>query len=233
MEVLGTISSVIAIIEATSKSYKAIKAIRDLPEAFDTVGKHLEIARRLLSEIQAESQDNERSTLNRAQDDELSLIMEECRSKAEALEKIFHHLEEKCNKFEESALVWKDRFKNIYKAFLKGIKANRVESLMADLWKSIERLAVIKIIGMDDSVQRDAKGAIQDLEEVEPSLDDSEFDVGGLQATQQNYAGATGTQTNFSGGKDNIVNSGNLTGDFAGGIFTNFHYGGKTTSMGG
>ncbi|KAF3808716.1 hypothetical protein GCG54_00010905 [Colletotrichum gloeosporioides] len=224
MEVFGVLSSVITIVEATSKSYKGIKKIRGLPEAFDTVGQQLNRVKRLLGQIYDQSKSRGASEIDKAQADLLSLTVEECRAKAEALAKVFHDLEEKCNKFEESACVWKDKFNDIYRALLKGSKANRVESLMEDLWKSLQRLSTIEIIGTSNTLKGDAASAIQDLEEVEPSLDDSEFDMG-FQPTQKVGAGATGTQTNVKG-NDNIFNYGNLPGDFAGSRIDNVHYGG-------
>ncbi|KAI8204574.1 hypothetical protein K4K54_004827 [Colletotrichum sp. SAR 10_86] len=222
MEVLGAISSVVAIVEATVNSYKAIKKIRDRPEAFNTVGQQLRSVRDLLNEIHDKTKDND-SAIKTAQNEEFIRGVKECQTKAEALENIFRHLEEKCNNSEESERVWPDHFKNIYKALLKGSKANRVETLMADLWKGIERLAVIKIIGMSDPVQRNVKSAIQYLEEDDPSLDDSEFDSTGIHATQNIATGGTGTQNNVRG-DNNIFNSGS----FSGGKFGTFNnYGGK------
>ncbi|KAK7458555.1 ankyrin repeat protein [Colletotrichum acutatum] len=225
MDVLGAISSVITIIDTASNSFEALRKIQDRPAAFDTVGHQLSVVSNLLHDILDKAESNN-SAIETDTNDEYLKGVRECQAKAIALKEVFHHLEEEYNKAEDSERVWTDHFKNIYKAFMRGQKTNRVENLMADLWKCIERMAVIKIIGMGKPVQRNVDSAMKALEKNQPSLDDSEFDVGGFQANQQISPGATGTQNNIKG-NDNIVNSGNPSGEFAGSRIGTVHYGGK------
>lgn len=204
MDPLNIIASVIAICGAITKTYETIDKITGLPKAFDQVQKDLPFVRNILDRAQ------ERLNNSEPTDDQRKAILavaKPCDDKAKELKRIFDELETKC-KQDQDVKSWA-RVRLLYREALRGVKAHRVESLMNDILKGVEKLAWNEVFRL--AMQEDLEGiqkAIEELSKVQPSLDDSEFDtIGTIHAGQTVAQGATAQQNN-SQGHDNTFNSG-------------------------
>ncbi|KAF3902587.1 hypothetical protein ABW21_db0207830 [Orbilia brochopaga] len=219
MDPLSVVASTIAIVQALSKTYEIIKKTAGLPGAFEEVSQQLPIVDHTLR--------NARSRLRRGPDptDEeeavIIAILKPCQEKLEKLKQIFEKLQEKCQ-HDGGPTIWK-KMQGTYHRVLAGAKANRVETLMEDILKSIKMLAlnqVFKLAMAQDLT--DIDNSINKIASVEPSLPDSEFEGSGTINAQQTVAsGAHGQQNNVQGG-ENTFNSGMY---IATGTGHTFHYG--------
>ncbi|KAJ0293010.1 hypothetical protein CBS470a_002211 [Colletotrichum nupharicola] len=186
MDPLSVISSTIGIIGAVASAYETIKKIQNLPKAFDEVNKNLPLVRDVLQHPSvAENSDSIREAIKT------------CHDKVELLQKIFAALEEKC-KDRDAAKTWK-RARAWYREAMRGMQADRVEGLMKEILDSMRILAMSQVFSLNDDLD-EIKEAINSLSKVEPSLDDSEMEMGAIYAQQTNRDHATGTQYNMSGG---------------------------------
>ncbi|KAH8661760.1 ankyrin repeat protein [Ilyonectria robusta] len=204
MDPLSIVASVIGIVGATTKTYETIDKITGLPKAFDQVQKDLPLVRKILERAQ------ERLNNSEPTDDQRKAILaiaKPCDDKAKELKRIFDELETKC-KEDQGAENWA-RVRVWYREALRGIKAHRVESLMEDILKGVEKLAWNEVFKL--AMQEDLEGikkAIEELSKVERSLEDSEIDTqGAIHASQTVAEGATAQMYNTQGGS-HTFNSG-------------------------
>ncbi|KAK4073270.1 hypothetical protein Purlil1_13125 [Purpureocillium lilacinum] len=196
MDPLSVIASVIAITGAIATSCKTIGNISGLPKAFRQVQNDLPLVQRILDDASQKLRGVDHTDDQR---DAIMAVAKPCLANAEKLKLIFQELESKCKQDEEAtwtrARVW-------YREAIRSLKAHRVESLMSDVLKGVEKLVWNELFRQ--ATQKDVddiKRAIKELSEVEPSLDDSELaNAGVIQASQEIRDGAKGQQNNVQGG---------------------------------
>ncbi|KAK7416538.1 hypothetical protein QQX98_005142 [Neonectria punicea] len=231
MDPLSIIASVVGIVDAITRTYETIDKITSLPEAFNKVKKGLPLVQNIL--------EGARERLNNSEptDDQRKAILaiaEPCDDNVKELKRIFDELETKC-KEDQGAKNWA-RVRVWYRDALRSIKAHRVESLMTNILKGVEKLAwneVFKLATQEDL--ESVKQVIEELSKVEPSLDDSDFDTtGAIHANQTVAEGANAQQNNTQGGSHtfNLGPSGNSgnSGTLISGVGT-LNWGEEDTSM--
>lgn len=217
MDPLSILASTLAIVGAISASYKTIRTIAGLPDAFAEVGNNLSLVEQTLTAV--------RGRLRRGpdppqeEDAAIAAKLKECEVKFAQLKKIFEALEKKCPKESASsgngtkvALPW-EKARAAYRSVLAGTKANRVETLMQSILKSIDMLARRQIF---EAATRENLKALEDaikkLSEVPPSIEDPELEgPKGITATQNVESGGRG-QLNVSHGDNNVFQSGEYVG---------------------
>ena len=157
--VVGLISGVISIIEATKTVYDAAKDAKGQPEAFRQVAARLP----LLIEILHSAEERARALNKTAQ---------------EALEPLLNLLEDKALKVKnivekvgrKDGDKWYDRYKKGVAAATKGSK---VESLMGEILKDVQVIACEKLEGTATSAQvKELEEAIKEMKELSSSLTD-------------------------------------------------------------
>ncbi|KAH6683574.1 hypothetical protein F5X68DRAFT_242445 [Plectosphaerella plurivora] len=218
-EAIGAVAGIIGLLQATSASYTIISKIIDRPKAFDIVGEHTElvlaILRRVLAQLAAQpslgqtEQDHEEDIASEK-------ILTSCKSKAEELKRIFDEINEKIKR-DQSATSWA-RVRAWYRHAVKGTKANRVETIMKEIFQGVQQLGQLQLFKL--ATQNDIgniQRAIEDLSLVEPSLPDAEFDnKHTINANQTVEPNAWGQQNIPSGGVNTFVSGKyNVTGESA------------------
>lgn len=177
--IVGLISGVISIIEATKTVYNAAKDAKGLPEAFRQVAARLP----LVIEILYSAKERIKSLDETAQDAQEEFL-ELLKKKAEKLEKIFRKVIRKDDD------KWYDRYKKALSTLGKG---DKVECLMEEILKDIQVLACERLKGTATEAQvKEIEQAIKQMNEIPPSISD---EAGGV------------VQTNRDGG-DNFANVG-------------------------
>ena len=177
--VIGLISGVISIIEATRTVYDAAKDAKGQPEAFRQVAARLPLVGEILQSAKERTQ-----TLDESAWEALKPIIKSCRAKAEDLEKLFQEVIRKDDD------KWYDRYKKAVGTLGKG---DKVECLMEGILKDIQALACERLMGTATDTQiKELEEAIKEMNEMLPSLPD---EAGGF------------TQTH-SGSGDNIGHTG-------------------------
>ncbi|KAJ6262540.1 Vegetative incompatibility protein [Drechslerella dactyloides] len=155
--VVGLISSVISIIDATKRLYDAAKDAKGQPEAFRQVAARLPLVETILQEAGSRAQ-----TLNVNKEEALKPIVESCNQKARNLKKIFKKVLKKDDD------KWFDRYKKIVSTLVKG---QRVESLMGDILKDVQMIACEAGTATDAQV-KEIDHAIEQINELPSSLQD-------------------------------------------------------------
>lgn len=140
-EVLGIISSIIAIVDATIKIYAAVADASGLPEAFRDVAKRLPLVHETLKTVQGHL--NTRTPDNESCKP-MSLVLLSCRDKATRLEDIF-----------KKAIPGPDtsRLERPILAARILTKANTVESLMDEIAKDIQLLTLNQVTKLATEAQ--------------------------------------------------------------------------------
>ena len=131
--VVGLISGVISIIEATKTVYNAVKDAKGQPEAFRQVAARLPLVITILRSAKERTH-----TLDETAQEALKSILESCKDKAENLKKIFQKVIRKDDD------KWYDRYK---KALSTPGKGDKVECLMEGILKDIQVLACERLKG--------------------------------------------------------------------------------------
>jgi hypothetical protein len=177
--VVGLISGVISIIEATKTVYDAAKDAKGQPEAFRQVAARLPLVIEILRSATERIQ-----SLDETAQEALEPILESCKAKAENLKKTFQKVIQKNDD------KWYDRYKKAVGTLGKG---GRVECLMEGILKDIQVLAYENLIGTATDAQMKELGeAINQMNEMPPSLLDE----------------ARGVIQTHTGSGDNIGHSG-------------------------
>lgn len=200
MEALSAIGSVLAVIDLIGKSYNAIDQIRKLPEAFDAVKQQLPLVENILRTLQRKVENNN-TTIDEETNRRIKDVLQACKTKADDLRGIMKQIEDKGVELEKNNTpkIWA-RFKGFYQDALKGVKGNRVESLMAYILEQVKVLALNEIFSLHEVVESLDKGLAQ-LANVDPSVPDSEFDKGSRYAHQEVHSGGRGMMNNVLGDK--------------------------------
>jgi hypothetical protein len=157
--VIGLISGVISIVEATKTEYDAIKDAKGQPEAFRQVAARLPLVNEILQSAKERSR-----TLDESTREALKPTIKSCKAKAEDLKKLFQEVIRKDDD------KWYDRYKKAVGTLGKG---DKVECLMEGMLKDIQVLACERLIGIATYTQmKELEEAIKEMNEMPPSLPD-------------------------------------------------------------
>ena len=205
--VIGLISGVISIIEATKTVYDAAKDAKGQPEAFRQVAARLPLVTAILHKAKERTQ-----TLDETAQEALEPTLESCKTKAEKLEKIFRKV------IRTDDDKWYDRYK---KAVGTLGKQGRVEGLMEGILKDIQVIACEKLMGTaTDAEVKEIKEAMKQMKDMPSSLQDETGD-----ALHQQHSGS-GDNIGATGGA--VLNLHKGTGDqYHNEIAGDAHFGGK------
>lgn len=179
--VVGLISGVISIIEATKTVYDAAKDAKGQPEAFRQVHARLVLVITILDRARERAQMADETTL-----EALEPTLESCKAKAENLNKIFQKVIRKDDD------KWYDRYK---KALSTLGNEHKVEYLMEEILKDIQVLVCERLIGTATNAQeKEIQEAINEMNEMPSSLPDEAGSV------TQNHQGSGNNNVNTGRG---------------------------------
>ena len=189
--VVGLISGVISIIEATKTVYDAAKDAKGQPEAFRQVAARLPLVIEILHSAKARAQ-----ALDETAEEALEHILKSCKAKAEKLQEIFQKVIRKDDN------KWYDRYKKALGTLGKG---DKVECLMEGILKDIQVLACERLMGTATDAQvKEIEEAIKQMNEMPSSLQDETRGV--IQANRDggdNFANVgPGTMNNYKAARD-------------------------------
>ena len=157
--VLGTIASIITIIDATQQVYDSARDAQGLPQAFREVAERLPIIRTTLASAQQSIDDQ---SLDEGAYEGVLQLAEACKEKAEKLDSIFHQA---CPSQGASDL---ERY---YKAVKILGKGHKVEDLMRRMLEDVQLLACERGLRTATGVQQEqVLQAIQDISILPPSV---------------------------------------------------------------
>lgn len=189
--VVGLISGVISIIEATKTVYDAAKDAKGQPEAFRQVAARLPLVIEILHSVKARAQ-----ALDETAEEALEHILKSCKPKAEKLQEIFQKVIRKDDN------NWYDRYKKALSTLGQG---HKVECLMEGILKDIQVLACERLMGTATDAQvKEIEEAIKQMGEMPSSLQD---ETGGVIQTNRdggdNFANmGPGTMNNYKAARD-------------------------------
>ena len=157
--IVGLISGLISIIDATKTIYDAAKDTKGQIRAFREVAARLPLVNEILHRAIERTH-----TIDESEQEALEPILESCKAKAENLEKLFQRV------IREDDDKWYDRYKKAADSLLKG---GRVESLMGEILRDIQLIACERLMGTATEVQmKELEEAINEMNEMPPSLPD-------------------------------------------------------------
>lgn len=189
-EVIGLISSVIAIIGAAKTVYDAAADAKGQPEEFGQVATRLPLIIGLL-----ESSKRGVPKLNATEQEALEAILQSCEDKAESLGKLFRRVIRKDDD------KWYERYKKAVVAVSKGKK---VESLMGEILKDVQVIVCDKLKEIATSNQVKELGeAIKEMKELPSSLQEETGFVHNGSGPQNNNTGSGSQYNNTSTGNQN------------------------------
>jgi hypothetical protein len=189
--VVGLISAVISIIEATKSVYDAAKDAKGQPEAFRQVAARLPLVIEILRSATEKIQ-----SLNETAQEPLEHIVKSCKAKAEKLHEIFQKVIRKDDD------KWYDRYKKALGTLGKG---DKVECLIEGILKDIQVLACERLMGTATETQvKEIEEAIKQMNEMPSSIPD---EAGGVIQTNRdggdNFANiGLGTMNNYKAARD-------------------------------
>jgi N-terminal domain on NACHT_NTPase and P-loop NTPases len=206
LDVIGGISAIIGIIDASIKIYDSAQKDLKLSETFKAVGRRLPI---ILDTLQTCKNHLEpiKDTIPTDVCEALEKVLEVCDEKAGRLRQIF----EKVIPGEHE--VWKKRYLKIVRRLGKG---NKVEELMASITEDVQLVVNHHAVQSAQPEQNaELKKIIKEMKSVKPSVPEEEscamsFESGGGAQTnnvnsgsgQQVNNNAPVTTQNFNSGKD-------------------------------
>lgn len=200
MDPLSVTASTLAIIQATSATYKVIQHLRGLPKEFIEVNRRLPLAEDTLRLARDQLQ-------GQALDEPSKLAMQplvtDCEERAKKLQDILEQVENGMkNTKDGSALDFYRR------SLLRLGKAHRVETLMQGILRSLDALATNRLFkAATQSQVAQLQEAIDMLSKVRSSVPDSDFEGSGAILKQSIAAGGKGYQSHYSG-QGQHINSG-------------------------
>lgn len=170
--VIGLISGVISIIEATKTIYDAAKDVKGQPETFRQVHARLVLVIEILNRARERALIVDKTT-----QEALEPILESCKVKAKNLKKIFQKVIRKDD----------DKWYNRYKKALSTLgKEYKVECLMEEILKDIQVLVYERLMGPATNAQlKEIQEAIKEMNEMPSSLRDE------TRGGTQNYQGSS------------------------------------------
>lgn len=193
MDPLSTIASTIAVIEAISAVYKQIKIIKGIPEAFNAVGESLPLVQNSLTKAQAHLAASSDGALK----GDIQPIVARCFKNAKTVDRIFHRIADDDDDGDNStqSASW-DKIKTKYVTLVhKLANGHRVEKLMKKIVEDVNLLGQNRLY--DTATSQELQGLIKRLNDVEPSMPDTDSGAG---PTQNVHDSATGYQYNGVGG---------------------------------
>ena len=200
--VVGLISGVISIIEATKTVYDAAKDAKGQPEAFRQVATRLPLIIQILHSAEEKAR-----VLDDTAQEALEPILESCKAKAENLKKTFQKVIRKDND------KWYDRYQKALGILGKG---GKVEYLMEGILKDTQVLTCERLMGTATDAQvKELQEAITEMKEMPSSLTDQ---AGGVVQTH------TGSGDNIGHWGSGVLNINKPTRD----IIQNYNTGGAT-----
>ncbi|KFY87014.1 hypothetical protein V500_07258 [Pseudogymnoascus sp. VKM F-4518 (FW-2643)] len=175
--VVGLISGVISIIEATKTIYDAAKDVKGQPETFRQVHARLVLVIGILNRARERALIVDKTT-----QEALEPILESCKAKAKNLQKIFQKVIRKDD----------DKWYNRYKKALSTLgKEYKVECLMEEILKDIQVLVYERLMGTATNAQlKEIQEAIKEMNEMPSSLQ------GETRGGTQNYQGSSNNNAN-------------------------------------
>jgi hypothetical protein len=182
--VLGVISSLISIIEATKKTYDAATDSHGLPSAFREVASRLPIVKNILDSAQ---QHLTHGDVDETRCNGVKSVIEACTKKAKRLNELF----DKAIPADGSSGV---------KRYLKAVKTlgkgNEIEKLMKGILEDVQLLASEHGMKIATNAQKEQiTQAIVEVSALEPSVPDEEFQDTGFSPVNL----GPGTQYNAQG----------------------------------
>ncbi|KAK3364018.1 hypothetical protein B0T25DRAFT_587633 [Lasiosphaeria hispida] len=157
-EIIGVISGVIAIIDATAKIYKTANDASGLPEAFRDVALRLPLVRKTLQTV---------SENNTTPDEEwhkaIEPVLQRCKDRAKQLEEIFNHV------VPQAGASRMERYVLATRTWGKG---DTVESLMKGILEDVQLLSSNRVAGLptETNVAAAIRKAIEEVSAISPSL---------------------------------------------------------------
>ncbi|KAF4990552.1 hypothetical protein FDECE_14331 [Fusarium decemcellulare] len=210
IEIFGLIAGILSTAEIISRAYGGIKSLQGLPKAFHVVGKRIPLMESTLRQAKDHVQDA--MDLEDGDPDALKTLLDDCYESTEKLKTIFLKI-----------LQSKDKgFLQAYRALVANMgKKGLVESLMSEILRDVATLASYRVFQTATQHQvEELKVAIEEMNQVDPSLPDSAFEekstsnthfgqghINNLYdgSTQTNVAGNSYTaQGNMSFGEQNM-----------------------------
>lgn len=153
---LGTITSIIALLETAKKAYDKVQDATHLPQAFGKINARINLATETLVEVRVRYQKNTE------EEAKIEATLQECEKDAEKLKTIYELV---CKAADSD---WYHR----YKAYVKNLVHDR-KGKVEEVWKSLlEGLEVLRGYHLfkNLSTAADVAAAIKDIQEVEDSL---------------------------------------------------------------
>ena len=195
--VVGLISGVISIIEATKTVYDAAKDAKGQPEAFRQVAARLPLVIDILRSAKARAQ-----ALDETAEEAVEHILKLCKEKAEKLQEIFQKVIRKDDD------KWYDRYKKTLSTL--G-KEDKVECLMEGILKDIQVLACERLMGTATDAQvKEIKEAINQMKEMPSSLTDEARSVVQTHSGGGDNIGHSGSGNIYAGKAHHNQNAGNV-----------------------
>ncbi|KAG5788226.1 hypothetical protein H9Q69_012707 [Fusarium xylarioides] len=196
MDPLSAIASTIAVVQAISSTYKAIKHLRGLPNEFNEVNRNLPLAKNTLDLARDQLKG---LALDESSKKALQPLVSACEEKARMLQGIFEKVEKGAKSAKDGSVL------DFYRTSLLRLgKAHRVEILMRGILKDLGALATNQLFKTaTQSQMAQLKEAIDQLSNVESSVTDSELEGPGSNI-MHNYDSATGHMSIISGQGHNI-----------------------------
>ncbi|KAL2686827.1 hypothetical protein Neosp_004369 [[Neocosmospora] mangrovei] len=188
MDPLSIIASTITVVQAIPLTYNAIQDLRGLPKAFKEVHHHLPLVQETLENVQ---QQLEGGSLDESAVIPVQNTVGRCKTSADSLLQIFQDVEKQYKNGKDGSVV------DFYRArVLRLGKRHRVESLMQDLMRGLESLAVNRLFKTATQSQLTRlEEAIAELSQAESSVPDSMFEGSRAPKTVQHIAqGGHGNQ---------------------------------------
>ncbi|KAL2209739.1 hypothetical protein CC79DRAFT_1330201 [Sarocladium strictum] len=190
MDPISVIGAVITGIDVIKLAYQGISKIAGLPKAFEAVQEQLPFVQATfqIAKENVEKGSKPLSELPYSQYDPISKLVDQCDKNIKELQRIFSDLEERCKK-DQGSKSW-ESVRGWYIKALGGIKSRRVESLMKDILRNMEKLGRYEIFQLSaklDQIQK-AIDIFSEIERLEPSIPDSELDTQGANHATQHIA---------------------------------------------
>ncbi|KAF6809831.1 phosphorylase superfamily protein [Colletotrichum sojae] len=158
----------ISFIENTTRAYRVIGGIRDLPKVFAVVQKDLPLVGEMMQSIKGK--------LPQEEDPEIRKTIMLCQQHALSLWQVFQKLEFWFGQ-DRDVKEW-DMFEVYYVKSLDGLTTLRVEYMMGLVLEYLNKLAAMEIFGLAARVDRIAE-TIEELKNVAPSVEESELKTSG------------------------------------------------------
>lgn len=188
-ELVGIISAVISIVDATIKVYNAAKDDAGLPPNFKTVSTKFPLVSMLLKDAERYINDKADSTITAT----FTPVLTHCKEKATELQQVF----EKVIPTEGDA-----RIERYFKAARAIGKGGRVETLMEGILHDLQLLTAKLPVAISARGQASLTEAIEEVKELDPSLPDGFEDAPSF---AHSGTGAQNANTGLADRGENLV----------------------------